>query len=165
MRDNDARIYQDILHRMTARYLTVRPTGIEIPDQTQRRTHLDAKILNHGAARTLYRGQRPVCRSLDGIQAMGDDKKHCAACPAQAQCTPQVRVELLFDGMPYRLLLSFTSAKNFILYLTLLHKRRLDLQDVKTRIRVLNRGSWGELRFDIVEDRSRAPDATPDSAT
>jgi hypothetical protein len=165
MRDHEAQIYQDILQRMTARYLTVRPTGIEIPDQPERRTHLDVKILNHGAARTLYRGQRPVCRSLNGIQAMGDANKHCAACPAQAQCTPQVRVELLFEGMPYRLLLSFTSAKNFILYLTLLHKRRLDLQTVKTRIRVANRGSWGELRFDLLEDRSRPPAATPEPAT
>ena len=165
MRDHDARTYQDILQRMTARYLTVHPTGIELPDQAQRLTHLDAKILNHGAARTLYRAHRPVCRSLDGIHAIGDDNKHCAACPAQAQCTPQVRVELLFDGMPYRLLLSFTSAKNFILYLTTLHRRRLDLQTVRTRIRLLNRGSWGELRFDVVPDRSPAPDATPNSAT
>lgn len=163
MRDHDVRIYQDILQRMTARYLTVHPTGIEIPDRAERRTHLNAKILNHGAARTLYRGQRPVCRSLDGLHALDDHNKRCAACPAQAECTPQVRVELLFDGMPYRLLLSFTSAKNFILYLTLLHKRRLDLQDVTTRIRVNNRGSWGELRFELLQERSRPPDATPGS--
>jgi hypothetical protein len=46
-------------------------------------------------------------------------------------------------------LLAYTSAKNFLLYTGELTARKLEIQKVSTKIRVLNRGSWGELRFSV----------------
>jgi hypothetical protein len=145
MRDIDARIYQDILMRMTARFLAVRPGGIEVRSGGPLVAQLHARILNHGAARTLYRQRQPVCRSLDGVKALDDPNKVCAACPALRECTAQVRLDLLVESAPYRLLLAFTSAKNFLLYRTLIGQD--ELVNCITTIREVDRGSWGELRF------------------
>jgi hypothetical protein len=55
--------------------------------------------------------------------------------------------DLLADTQPYRLLLAHTSAKNFLLYETQLRESGLELYDGLHRMTVINRGSWGELRF------------------
>lgn len=65
-----------------------------------------------------------MCRSLNGIRPLENSEQACAPCGA-SECTPQVRVDLLFEGLPYRLLLAFTSAK-----------------------KVIHRGNWGALVFD-----------------
>lgn len=152
-RDDRIRPLREILHQMTARYLTVRPDGIEIQKDRPLVPLLDAQILAYGGARTLYRGRRPVCRSLDGIKAISDSQKPCADCLERKHCTPQVRLDLLADGLPYRLLLAYTSAKNFLLFVGKSPNTQ-PIDAVQTRLHVLNRGSWGELRF---ENLSRRP--------
>lgn len=142
-----AQIYRDILTRTAARYLTVRPHGIEITPGHLPLKQLSVLIIDHGAARTLYRDRKPVCRSLDGIRPVQYPELECYHCVDRQHCTPQVRVDLVFDCVPYRLLLAYTSAKNFLFYQAELVKGRRKLPDVITRIRVVNRGTWGELRF------------------
>jgi hypothetical protein len=142
-----ADIYRDILTRTAARYLTVRPHGIEIAPGYQPLKRLPVLIIDHGAARTFYRERKPVCRSLDGIHPVQHPERQCYDCTDRERCTPQVRVDLVFDCVPYRLLLAYTSAKNFLFYHTEIVKARRKLPDVITRIRVINRGTWGELRF------------------
>ncbi len=137
----------EILFQTTARYLNVRPHGIEVGHGRPALRTIEVRVLGHGGARTLYRGRRPVCRSLDGIAAVRDAGKLCALCPDHEHCTPQVRVDLLFESRPHRLLLSFTSAKNFLQYLAEAKARGHDLVAVRTEIDVTSRGSWGELRF------------------
>ena len=149
MNPQDTQILRDILHRMVARYMTIRPLGIDLGEGTKLLPSLQCRILNYGAARTLYRARRPLCRSLDALKAIRDPNKHCQQCLDLKHCTPQVRLDLLFDNRPYRLLLAHTSAKNFLLYTGELALRKIELQRVSTRIRVLNRGSWGELRFSV----------------
>jgi hypothetical protein len=135
---------KDILYRTTARYLSVRPQGIALTPQ-----HLvpviSAKILAHGPARTLYRGRKPFCRSLDALRST--DAKACAECLDLKNCTSQLRLHLLVDDRPYCLLLAYTSAKNFLLYVGHLQGDRDHLREFITVISVANRGSWGELRF------------------
>jgi hypothetical protein len=145
-----AEIYRDILARTAARYLSVRPGGIEIAAAQPLMAKLPVTILTHGAARTLYHDRRPACRSLDGVRSVQNAGLHCASCGDRERCTPQVRLDLVFDNVPYRLLLAFTSAKNFLLYHTELIQGRRRLDDTITLIRVVNRGSWGELRFSTV---------------
>ena len=143
---------KEILFSITARYLTVKPHGIEIsPGRTPVRV-IEARVLNHGGARTLYRGRRPVCRSLDGLAAVRKPDKRCASCHDSKHCTPQVRVDLLVEGKPCRLLLSFTSARNFLGYVAQLQARGHKPQAVRTRVNVTHRGSWGELRFHEVPE-------------
>ena len=56
-------------------------------------------------------------------------------------------MDLLFENSPYRLLLAYTSAKNFLLYTGKLTELKLEIQAIDTKIVIVNRGSWGELRF------------------
>ena len=74
-------------------------------------------------------------------------RQHCD----RDHCTGQVRLDLLFENCPYRLLLAYTSAKNFLLYTGKLAELKLEIQSIDTKIVVVSRGSWGELRFGRAE--------------
>ena len=149
MHPQETQILQDILHRMVARYATIRPLGIDLGEDRKLLPSMNCRILNYGAARTLYRARRPICRSLDAVKAIQEPDKHCQECLDRKHCTPQVRLDLLFENRPYRLLLAYTSAKNFLFYTGELALRKLEIQRVCTHIRILNRGSWGELCFTV----------------
>ena len=143
----DIQPLRELLQRAQRRYLTVRPNGFELNPGTPPRPRLDARILSFGGARTLYQNRKPHCRSLDGIRPIAEDQRTCAECRLHARCTPQLRLDLLADTQPFRLLLAHTSAQNFLLYEAQLRQRNLSLYELLHRITVINRGSWGELRF------------------
>ena len=147
MNPQQAEILRDIVQRMMARYMTIPPLGIDLGNSKKLIPALNCRILNYGAARTLYHQRRPVCRSLDAVKAIQDAEKLCQQCLDRKHCTGQVRLDLLFESCPYRLLLAYTSAKNFLLYTGKLAKQKFEIQTIDTKIIVVNRGSWGELRF------------------
>jgi hypothetical protein len=151
MKPQQVEILRDILQRMMARYITVRPLGIDLGNNTKLIPALNCRILDYGAARTLYRNRRPVCRSLNAVTAIKDANKLCQQCPDRDHCTGQVRLDLLFENCPYRLLLAYTSAKNFLLYTGKLAEKKIEIQTTDTKIVVVNRGSWGELRFCLAD--------------
>lgn len=139
---------REILHRALVRYLTVRPTGFELAPDEPTRPELDARILAHGGARTLYQDRRPQCRSLDGLRpVMGDTNRMCSNCEHRSRCTPQVRLDLIAERRPFRMLLAYSSARTFLEYEAKLRLQHVAIEELVTRIRVVNRGSWGELRF------------------
>jgi hypothetical protein len=146
--DESAEILRDILCRTTARYLSVRPQGLLFEDSSSPVPTVQATITGHGGARTLYSGRRPRCRSLNGLHAVDDPRKSCRDCRLRRHCTPQVCVYLFIEERPYRLLLAFTSARRFLEYHADLQRRSIDPETVTTIITVINRGSWGELRFE-----------------
>jgi len=145
----DIQPLREILQRAQRRYLTVRPRGFELKTGTPLQPVIDARILDFGGARTLYQNRKPLCRSLDGIRPITENTHTCAECRVRDRCTPQLRLDLFADTQPFRLLLAHTSAKNFLLYETQLHQRGLPLNEHLHRIIVINRGSWGELRFSL----------------
>jgi hypothetical protein len=151
MNPQQAEILRDIVQRMMARYITVRPLGIDLGNNTKLIPALNCRILDYGAARTLYRNRRPVCRSLDAVKAIKNANKLCQQCVDRDHCTSQVRLDLLFENCPYRLLLAYTSAKNFLLYTGKLAEKKIEIQTTDTKIVVVNRGSWGELRFCLAD--------------
>lgn len=151
MNPQQAEILRDIVQRMMARYITVRPLGIDLGNNRKLIPALNCRILDYGAARTLYRNRRPVCRSLDAVKAIKDANKLCQQCIDRDNCTGQVRLDLLFENCPYRLLLAYTSAKNFLLYTGKLAEKKIEIQTTDTKIVVVNRGSWGELRFCLAD--------------
>ena len=139
---------RDILYRVLVRYLTVRPRGLELQPGDRLQPVVDARILGYGGARTFYQHRKPVCRSLDGQRPItGDTDRVCAECDARERCTPQVRLDLIVERRPFRLLLAYSSARAFFVYEAELRQRGLAIEDVVTWITVVNRGSWGELRF------------------
>lgn len=151
MNPQQAEILRDIVQRMMARYMTIRPLGIDLGNRRKLIPALNCRILNYGAARTLYHQRRPVCRSLDAVKAIKDAKKLCQQCLDRDHCTGQLRLDLLFENRPYRLLIAYTSAKNFLLYTAKLAEKKIEIQTTDTKITVVNRGSWGELRFCLAD--------------
>ncbi len=145
MKKHYTKILREILHQTVFNYLNVRPRGFELKAKLV--PHLDARIVHHGPARTLYRQRRPRCRSLDGASSVIDTAKTCFDCKDKSLCTPQIRIDLLTDRAAHRLLLSHTSAKNFMLFESQVHRSHKKLDELTTRIRVIDRGRWGELRF------------------
>jgi hypothetical protein len=144
----DVEPLREILHRVLVQYLTVRPRGFELQRGERLRPVVEARILGYGGARTFYQDRKPVCRSLDGVRPVtGDTDKSCAECEARARCTPQVRLDLIVERQPFRLLLAYSSARAFFVYEAELRQRDVAIEDITTKITVVNRGSWGELRF------------------
>ncbi len=147
----DVEPLREILHRATTCYLTVRPAGLLLDKGKPPRPDVEARILGFGGARTLYRKRKPVCRSLDGVAAVTDPDKACAECEDREKCTPQVRLDLIIERHAYRVLLAFTSARNFLEYEARLRRDGLLLEQTLHQITVVNRGAWGELRFRVHE--------------
>jgi hypothetical protein len=135
----------DLFADAFARYLTVRPTGLLMPHGPIVPT-LRVRLLSCRPARTLYENHQPRCRSLDGLQSI-TEARSCAACLLRKTCTPQIYLELLHDHVPYRLLLAYTSARNFMTFASRLRQQGLPVENADLLLSVRDRGRWGELRF------------------
>jgi len=147
MQDSSFEPLREILHQATACYLTVRPSGLVLGEGFPHVPRVVARIHRYGGARTLYRGRKPHCRSLDGVRAVDDPQKRCRECYLRKHCTPQVRVDLEVGGRAYKLMLAYTSARAFLAYVDELREARLEIDAVATVVTVTDRGTWGELRF------------------
>lgn len=144
---NNPKLLRDILHRAVARYLTVSPRGLHLGREVVP-TAL-GRILGWGPARTLYKDKKPICRSLDGTISVTHEERRCEECTFKSACTGQVRVDLLIRGRAWRLLLAYTSARNFLVYEAELKARKIVIEDVEHRLEVFDRGYFGEVRFRI----------------
>jgi hypothetical protein len=136
---------EDLLRMLLARYATVRPDGLVLDPRAAPVADVMAKLVRSGPARTLYAEKRPSCRSLDGVRSLTG--RECATCPDRSGCTPQILLDVEIDRQPFRLLLSFTSAKNFLVLVDRLRRESRPLEGTVVRIRVVNRGRWGEVCF------------------
>lgn len=136
---------RDLLAAAIARFITVRPEGLELrPGEVV--PSIAARVLGFHPARTLYESRRPTCRSLDGARAMTGGRT-CDACLFRKKCTPQVCLELWTDGLPARLLLAFTSMRRFFEFVEARRKKGEPVEGADILIAVLNRGHWGEVTF------------------
>jgi len=133
-------------HRAPVRELLVRARGFELNPQRRLQPHIEARILSFGAARTRYNHRDVRCRSHDALRPLSDPERDCARCDLIARCTPQLRLDLIVERQAWRLLLERSAAKHFLDYHARLH-RAVAVEDIVHRITVINRGSWGELRF------------------
>ena len=146
---------REVLATATTTYARLLAGGLVLAVGDAPQPTVDVGLVAHGDARTLYRDRRPVCRSLDGVCSIQDRRRQCAGCDDRALCTAQIRVDFTCDARAYRLLLARTSARNYLLYERLLARRSLRLDHVRTRLTVVDRGAWGELRFALLPDGPR----------
>jgi hypothetical protein len=128
-----------------ARYLRVSPKGLHLGSVPT--PSAQVRIVGFGAARTLYRNRKPACRSLDAAVSVTHVGRRCDDCVFAKECTGQVRVDLLADGKPYRLLLAYTSAKNFLIYEAELREHHVPIEDIAHQLDVVDRRTFGEIRF------------------
>lgn len=151
MHRHDPQPLREILERLFVRYLGVRPGGFERQKGAPLEPAIEARILGFGPARTLYEKHKPECRSLDAVQSITHRERRCAQCSLREHCTPQVRLDLVVHEESYRLLLAYTSARSFLTYVADLERRAIPLERVRHRILVVDRGSFGELRFTALD--------------
>ncbi len=145
----------DLFASSFARYLSVHPTGLRFP-HGRLCSSVEATVHRCRPARTLYRKKQPVCRSLDGIISIKEEND-CASCVDRKDCTAQIYLELTIDAVPYRLLLAYTSARNFMQFASRIGKQGLDLKNTRILIAVRDRGRWGELCFIAKPPEQGAP--------
>ena len=136
---------RELAARAFARYLRVLPSGFQLSSDNIAPV-LQANIIASRPARTLYKNRKPICRSLDGIHALTTNK-NCTICASRKTCTPQICLEILHQGVPWRLILAYTSARNFLLFDSKLKKEGITLEGLTIRIAVRDRGRWGEVHF------------------
>lgn len=135
----------DLFASSFARYLSVHPTGLRFP-HGRLCASVEATVHQCRPARTLYRKKKPVCRSLDGITSIKKEND-CASCPDRKDCTAQIYLELTIEAVPYRLLLAYTSARNFMQFASRIGRQGLEIENSRILISVRDRGRWGELCF------------------
>jgi hypothetical protein len=135
-----------ILEKSFSRYIRVLPEGFLLPRDNQIFSYLTVQLSSYYSSRTLYQNKKPVCRSLDGVSSV-KGKKNCSSCPTNPQCTPQICVEFVYQGIPLKLLLAYTSMRKFIEFVS--RWKLSPNQEIKNlmTLTVLNRGKWGEVHF------------------
>lgn len=146
--DSYASIRQ-IMAQSMARYATITPKGIRMEYSESPYNPLPVTIITYKPARTLYIARKPMCRSLNGINALERTQK-CAFCENAKTCTPQIALDFSYRSIPFRLLLAFTSAKNFVALLRKLGTAGKSDEGANISISVIDRGKWGEACFEMV---------------
>jgi len=148
-------LLDDLFASCLARYARILPGGIELPHHGKTLRSLPAQIRTWRPARTLYQNKLPQCRSLNAIHSITQDRA-CITCPMRRPCTPQIYIELLYDHIPYRLLLAYTSARNFLTFNAQLRRKDLALDTTPVLLSVRDRGRWGELCFSCAQPQPPA---------
>jgi hypothetical protein len=136
---------RDIMIQNFAQYATVKPTGIILTNKNTVNP-IDVIAVKWHPARTLYASKKPKCRSLDGVKSISE-KKYCGDCDNKNKCTPQIAFEFLYKTVPFRLMLAYTSAKNFIKFISVMNKNKDDFEGKGISMEVKNRAKWGEVCF------------------
>lgn len=139
---------REIISSACSRYATITPQGILLPSASSPYNPLDVTVVTYKPARTRYVNKQPVCRSLNGLQSLQDNHR-CISCDYRRTCTPQIALEILYRSVPFRLMLAYTSAKNFIASLRTMRAPAQAIQGANLTIAVLDRGRWGEACFTI----------------
>ena len=141
---------REIIASACSRYALIIPKGIVLPSSTTPYNPLPATIVTYKPARTRYVNKKPLCRSLNGIQSLNDNSS-CVCCDYRRTCTPQIALEIQYRNVPFRIMLAYTSAKNFLAFLRTLHVNKNHFENAFIEIAVIDRGHWGEAMFSLAQ--------------
>ena len=143
---------REIIASACSRYASISPGGILLPSSPTPYNPLPAIIVSYTPARTRYVDKKPICRSLNGVQSL-NDKTPCVRCDYRRTCTPQIALQIQYKGVPFRIMLAYTSAKNFMSFLRTLHMANTPYENACIEISVTDRGKWGEAIFTSAQSR------------
>ena len=143
---------RQIICAAAARYAAITPKGILIPAAPTPYNPFPVSIVTYKPARTLYVKKQPHCRSLNGLHSLLH-KRPCTTCDDRRACTPQIALEILYRNVPFRLMLAYTSAKNFLAFTRTLNGTPHTTEGAPVVISVIDRGRWGEARFQLAHDK------------
>lgn len=139
---------RQIMAQSMARYATLTPKGVMLEFASVPYNPLPVSMITYRPARTRYLERKPVCRSLNGICAI-DRRQSCAFCKNARTCTAQIAFDFHYRALPFRLLLAYTSAANFMAMLRRLGTTGKPYEGANIEIKVIDRGRWGEACFEI----------------
>jgi len=108
-------------------------------------THLTGRITRTRLLRKRFEAGALVCDSPDGIVARNGTV--CEAC-RHPDCRPWLRVHLATTDDVYLIDLAVVSARNFLALEEAATHQGEDLSRWALRLTVVNRGRWGEVRFE-----------------
>lgn len=137
---------------------------------------LPGVVLDWTQVRKYFRDQKLVCWSSDAVRGVGG--KRCETCSDRSRCSLRIRIALERAAGPEpaasgltaseRLLtleFSYTSCRNFLSYARRIRDTDGDLSRVPTRMSVVPRGHWGEVKFEVDADLFHAVDPQPQRDT
>ncbi len=110
---------------------------------------LRGRILKTSLARKLFDDGFLACSSSDGIRSEAGCL--CEKCQHPC-CQPRLRLQLAFGRLVYVLDLPATSAENFFALEDRAESEGARLIDWTVRATVIDRGHWGEVTFEKVDD-------------
>lgn len=139
---------QDMLWNY-GKYVRVTPEGFHLYDDVIVK-ELSVSLRNVNPARTLYEKRKPVCRSIDAVKNISGTCA-CSSCRLRSKCTPQIYLEFMYQYVPLRLLLAYTSARNFVKFSSETTKRLVKpITVIQVQLSTIDRGRWTEVRFAVV---------------
>jgi hypothetical protein len=120
------------------------PEGFSIDGQVH--SQLAGRIHKTRLLRKLFDDSGALlCHSKDGMRAVNGTL--CAAC-LHPRCRPGLRIHFGEGARQYLLDLNATSAQNLVALEEHLSLQNLKLEGRRLLLSVLNRGHWGEVRFE-----------------
>ena len=132
---------------------------------------LSGVIFGWTQVRKYFRDRELVCWSADAIRGVGG--KRCESCTDRARCSLRIRIAFeraagleaagsgeAGSGSDRLLTLEFgySSCRNFVAYARRIRETDGELCRVPTRMSIVPRGHWGEVRFEVDADLFHATD-------
>lgn len=108
---------------------------------------LHGRVVKTALVRKLFEEAVLICDSPDGIRARNGTK--CDLC-RHPRCRPQLRIWLADGSLRYLIDLPTTSAQNYFSVEDDAQAQCIPIDDWQLKLTVLNRGQWGEVRFERV---------------
>ncbi len=131
-------------------YTRLRPEGFLLNGIGAPVAQIQGRIERVSLLRKRFVDSMLVCASPDGIQSRSG--LLCDEC-LHPQCRPQLRLNVRSGGSIYVIHLSNTSAENFFRLEDEARDRGEELVDWIVRVKVEDRGRWGEVTFDRISPR------------
>lgn len=134
--------FQKPLYLMTK----VTPEGFEIDDHHY--AEITGRLMKATLVRKLFEDGVLSCSSPDGIHSA--DGTVCDECQ-HPNCQPRLRVQLVARNLIYVLDLSHSSARNLFAIEDQAESENETLPECLLKLSVVNRGFWGEVRFERLD--------------
>jgi hypothetical protein len=130
-------------------FVRVSPKGFLLGRERKAAAELQGRISEITLVRKLFRLGALFCHSLDGVRAR--DGTLCSAC-SHPECRPSLRVHLSSASLLFVIDLPGRSAANFLALEEKAETEGVELVDWILRFSVIDRGGWGEVRFERMQE-------------
>lgn len=130
-------------------WVRVTPQGFLFRETEETVAALEGHVVKQRLRRKLFLDGMPACSSPDGVASL-DGKIRCDDC-RHPICLPQIRLQIADRHAHYLLDLAISSMRNFLDLEAEIQAQGLRLESRRLRLTMINRGHWGEVRFERID--------------